>query len=205
MNKARNIILCLIACLITVLAARSNVTGFVNLNLFSGFNMIANQVDDDYGNLIKNVFRDKLDEGTIFYKYNGLSYDILMYDLGQWIGDTNMSLNAGEGCFVLAPNDKLISLTGDVIYGELILNIPYGFSIFSSMAPVKTDLSSVNVNFPLEDGDLFYKWNKTNQNYEIISYDLGEWYPQPLVLEVGESAWIFKASENDWVREFDVK
>lgn len=196
-------LLLLIPFLLTAQLYFERTIGFINLRLEKGFNLVSNQLDDGNNNYVVNLFDNKIDNETIFYKYNGENYDILIFEFDEWIGATNMTLSAGEGVFLLAPDKKTVTLTGDVIEGQVDLELSSGFSIFSSTAPIKTDLSDENLNWPLENGDIFYKWNKYEQQYEIIIYDI-EWMPQSLVLKNGEAAWVNKMSSQKWSREFKI-
>jgi hypothetical protein len=159
--------------------------------------------------LIVDVLGDQLDDGTIVYKYNGAGYDILTFDL-IWDG-TPAALAAtmapGEGVFVRAPAAKTITVVGEVVEGSNDVALDTGFSIFSSVAPITTDLSAAEATWPAVDGDLFYVWDQAKNagagGYDITTFDL-IWDPAPLVLEVGKSAWIRTAAPKTWTRDFTV-
>lgn len=182
----------------------AQITGFIDIDLYKGFNLISNQLDNNKTNFVVDIFESKFDEGVIIYKYTNNVYEILAYepDWGMWIGDTNMTAAPGEGLFIYCLTNKTVTITGKVITGLQILNIREGFSIFSSIAPINTDLSKPKINWPVENGDIYYEWDGINQSYKITSYEFDEWAPYPLTLKVGEAVWVYKMSSNTWERDF---
>lgn len=181
-----------------------NVVGYINVDLVAGFNMIANQLDNGSGNVAWELLDGQVDDGTVIYKFNTTTggYDILVYDV-IWDGATDMTLAPGEGCFVQAPAAKTVTFVGEVLEGSQDVAIPAGFSMFSAVAPVATDLSAASVAWPAVDGDVFYAWDAGIQNYSITVFDI-IWDPAPLTLAVGQSAWVNKGAAATWTRDFTV-
>ena len=189
-----------------------NVVGYINIPLVDGFNLVANQLDNGNGNLIVDVIGDQATEGSIVYKFKADgTYAILTYEFGAWDGtaaDLAETMAPGEGVFIRSIGAATVTVVGEVVEGAQDVALPQGFSIFSSVAPVVTDLSAAAVTFPAEDGDFYYTWDQALNagagGYNILSYDFGVWDPNALVLEVGQAAWARKATTQTWTRDFSV-
>lgn len=186
-----------------------NVVGYINLDLQNGFNLVANQLDNGNGNLIVDVLGDQLPEGSGVFKFVPSlgTYQSLSYSFGSWAGSAEAlaeTMAPGEAVFVNSIGASTVTLVGEVMEGAQDVDLPLGFSTFSAVAPVVTDLSAAEVAFPVEDGDSFWVFDASTQGYVPSSYSFGAWSPAALVLEVGQAAWVNKITAQTWTRDFTV-
>jgi hypothetical protein len=190
-----------------------NVVGYHKVVIPHGFTMIANQVNGT-NNTVAALFQTP-PLGTTIYKFAGASFQSFQYDdfgspIGiTWFPNGNATLNPGEGAFVYNPSSAYTNtFAGEVLVGSITNNLPAGFTIRSSGLPQGGALGSA-LNFPAAQGDTIYRFN--GSSYNSFSYDfvpptfttLG-WFPSEPSLGVGESFFVFKTSNTDWVRVFSV-
>ena len=177
-----------------------NSVGYINLTIPVGFSMVANQLNtgnNTVGSLLPNV-----PDGTTIYKYNGVGYDINIFDAG-W-GNPAMTLNPGEGAFIRVVGSALaVTLVGEVPQGAASNQvIPSGFSIRSSTVPQTANLDAMG--FPASDGDTVYRYSNSQQGYVTSIYDAG-WGGGAPVVAVGESFFVRKTgAAANWNRNFSV-
>lgn len=183
----------------------SEVVGHYEIVPQPGFSMLANQISSG-GNSIAEILPDPPD-GTQVYKYDPDtgSFRTFIYDIldGAWLPNGDETLNPGEGAFVrFGNNPGNICLAGEVLEGDLEIELPAGFSIVSS--PVAQAGTPADLGLPAEDGDQLYLFNPQTQQYEVYIYDVldGNWLPQPPAIGVGQSFWIRKNTATTWTREF---
>jgi hypothetical protein len=88
---------------------------------------------------------------------------------------------------------------GEVMRGDLILPIPSGFSIRSSMVPLPGRLDG-DLQLPMFDGDVVHLFDRDRQDYAIHTYRDGKWTPTPPVIAIGESFWIGRTTAGNWVQ-----
>jgi hypothetical protein len=180
-----------------------NIAGYVNLTIPNGYSMIANPLDsgtNTVGNLFGNTGRS---DGLTIYKFlpNG-SYDINALSFGSW-GNTAMTLNPGEGAFILNESTALnVTFVGDIKTGSYTNPVPSGFSIRSSIIPKTGTLDALGV--PGQDGDQLYRYNTTTLGYDTYTVNFGSWAGPDPTLKVGESFFILLGAPANWVRSFDV-
>jgi hypothetical protein len=182
-----------------------NAVGFVTVDVPKGLSMIANPLVAPT-NTISALFASAAD-GTTIYKYDGTSFSINTFDLGEW-GTPGDTLVPGEGAFIRNSSAALFQITfvGEVKQGTtppLSHNVPKGLSIQSSEVPqsgkVVTDL-----NFPASDGDTIYIYDNASAAYVIHTLDLGEWSSGEPVPKVGEAFFVKKVDAKPWTRSFTV-
>jgi hypothetical protein len=179
-----------------------NAVGFVNVDVPKGLSMIANPLKAAT-NTIAALFATAPD-GTTIYKYDGASFSINTFDLGEW-GRPDDTLIPGEGAFIRNTSTAAFQVTfvGEVSQGALTHPIPQGLSIQSSEVPqsakVATDLA-----FPATDGDTIYQYDNAAGAYVIHTLDLGEWSSGEPVPKVGESFFVRKVDNKPWTRTFSV-
>jgi hypothetical protein len=182
-----------------------NAVGFVTVDVPVGLSMIANPLTAPT-NTIAALFASAPD-GTTIYKYDGTSFSVNTFDLGEW-GKPNDTLVPGEGAFIRNVGTALFQITfvGEVSQGTtppLSHAVPKGLSIQSSEVPqsgkVVTDL-----NFPATDQDTIYQYDNAAKAYVIHTLDLGEWSGGEPVPKVGESFFVRKVDSKPWTRTFSV-
>ena len=174
-----------------------NAVGYVNKTCPVGFSMIANPLSAA-SNTIAALIPNAAD-GTTIYKWNGVSFDVNVFD-GGWSNEA-MTLVPGEGVFIRVVGSPLtITFVGEVMTGNLVNPIPAGFSIKSSMVPQAGGLDVLG--FPAGDGDTVYRY--VGNSYVASIYD-GEWAGGAPVVGVGESFWVRKVgAAGSWNRTFSV-
>jgi len=195
----------------------ANTVGFVNVNVPTGFSMIANPViaaDNSLNALLGNV-----PIGTQIFKFSrqNASYEIFEYSQNPFTGNAAWSPNGdavllpGEGAFISNPDaDYTITFTGEVALGPSSNStIGVGFSIVSSVVPQSGKLQE-NLSFPAEVGDQVFLFNAGTQSYQVFEYSQNPftgnaaWSPSEPEVRVAESFFVNKVSDNvAWNRDFD--
>lgn len=190
-------------------ATSSNIVGYVKVNLTSGFNLVANQLDNGAGNKVVDLFKAPLPEGFTVFKFNGTSYLSLSFVDGAWEGDDqNLSAAPGEGVFVRNTGGaSSVTFVGEVKTGSSTVNLAGGnkFSIVSSVIPQQVKLD--DAGFPASEGDTIFRF--TGSSYASDSFVDGAWEGDsggaaPTV-KVGEAFFVRNAgADAAWTRNFVV-
>jgi hypothetical protein len=178
-----------------------NVVGYINVDVPTGFSMIANQLDSG-DNTVANLLPAP-PEGTTIYKFVGGAYVINAFEFGEWSIPT-MTLNPGEGAFISNTSGAVFKalFVGEVKQGELTTLLSQGFQIVASQVPQSGALDT-ELGFPVAEGDVVYQFNNATGGYSISAYEFGEWAaPVPAV---GEAFFVNKVSAAAWTREFSVQ
>lgn len=185
----------------------NNITGFVNLKIPNGFSLICNPLDAE-SNTVQYLFdpeKTGLNEGSVIYKFDNESqqYSINILEFGQWSNPEEL-LEPGEGAFILNSGDEVtITFTGNVRLGNLSQEVPSGFSLQSSQVPQSGEIDN-ELNFPIEEGDIIYRYNNEYGIYEIYEYSFGIWIDGTFKPNVGESFWVRKSNTINWTRIFTI-
>jgi len=191
-----------------------NVFGYVNLNLCSGFNLVANQLDYDgngTNNTVENVFGTSLPSGTTVYAFSGGAFASppATYSIkGGWSGNTNAvnaALKPGRGVFIQLPVATTVSFTGNVMQGTLSTPHVAGFEIMSSPVPQSGPIQ--DLGYSPVSGDVVYRF-RCGAGYQspFFSYSTkGGWQPSQPDLEVGEAVFLQSPTAGFWVRNFSVQ
>jgi hypothetical protein len=212
--RTKTLALAAVACAVGIATASAqavysvNVVGYINVSAPPGFSIIANQLDNGAGNDLRTLV-PTAPNGTTVYKFTGTGYDILSFDdLDEaWLpGDLTINLNPGEAAFVNNPTASPIVMTfvGEVRQGNLVNQLPNGFSMRSSIVPQAGPISDLGLAGM--EGDTVYQFDNAANSYVINSYDdLDEAFlPNEPVLNVGEGFFFFNASgaARQWTRDF---
>jgi len=169
-----------------------NIVGYVNVPIKSGFNLVANPLDNGT-NTLNDLF-PTAGFGDTVYAFTGGAFSSATY-FGSW--SPNMSLLPGGGVFYAAGTAFTNTFVGNVLTGNLTNPIPAGFSIKSSQAPVSDTLE--NLLMPANFGDTVYYFRS---GAYVSSTFFGSWSPD-LSPAVGESFWIAAGSAESWTRAFN--
>jgi len=206
-----------------------NVVGYVNLNLGTGFNMVANQLDADgtgTNNTIQGVFSNSLPPGSYVYKYvdNGWvvsSYAKSGHGTGattNWDSNGILSANPGEGLFVQVPSPVTASVVGIVLQGALSNpNIPPagGFCLLSAQVPIAGDITT-NLDYIPQLNDYVFLWNPADNGgqggFDSYSYAksghgtgaVTNWSPS-LQIGVGQGLFLDTSAGSSWPVTFNVQ
>jgi len=185
-----------------------NAVGYVNVNLLTGFNLVANPLVAETNTVA--VLFDAAPKGTIVYKYDSAAVNYVSATknkiTGTW-NNTTMTLVPGEGAFVKVPSDCTITFVGEVMQGSLTNTLPGGFSIASSQVPQADNLD--NLGFPKDKGDIVYRWEFTGTNGAYKSYAVnkvtGNWPASGApTVGVAEAFFVKKNALMNWTRTFSV-
>jgi hypothetical protein len=182
-----------------------NVVGYVNVNIPTGFSLVANPLD-----AASNLIQDLMPEQAVtVYKYTGTAYLSATFIPGAniWTGD-NFEVAPGEGFWVNNNSGAAFTVTfvGEITEGLKQNPIPQGFAIRSSIVPQAGTLSALG--WPAAAGDAVYQWvnNGAGGGAYVTANNLGGglWVPSEPEIGVGESFFVNKAAAASWDREFSV-
>ncbi len=178
-----------------------NAVGYVNLNIGTGFTMIANPLiatNNTIGSLMPSI-----PDFSNLYKWNESThgFDVATYFFGSW-DLPNVTLNPGEGAFLNTSTAFTLTFVGDVSQGNLTNNVPALFSIRGSQVP-QTGLVSA-LGLTVGDFDNLYKWNTVSQGFDVYTYFFGSWTPSEPSIAVGESFFLNSGAPYQWTRTFSV-
>jgi len=205
-----------------------NAVGYVNVTLYPGFNMVADQLQsgtNTIGSLINDA-TGQYDKMVVF-KWTGTGFQsdtansLISTFADNWINGGVITLNPGEAAWIKWTNTTLATLTfvGTVPQGTLNTTIAgnASFSMISSQVPqggdLATDLGFTNFN----QGDTMYVFAGSNQSYKVYNYNTNtgnSGYLQNFtggtgdpILAVGQGFWYktgVGAPLTTWSRTFSV-
>jgi hypothetical protein len=182
-----------------------NAVGYINLDIPVGFSMIANQLNNNGKNTVADLMPAPPGATTV-YKYNGTGYDQSTYDplFAEWDPPT-MALTPGEGAFIKAATAFKLTLVGEVSTGNLVNQIPAGFSIRSSQVPQAGKLVA-DLKYVPAANDVVYQFKLDGSGYNQSQWDADfqEWSGGEPTIRVGESFFIKKQAAGTWNRTFNV-
>lgn len=183
-----------------------NAVGFINVNVPTGFSMVANQLFSS-GSTIGQILPTPA-VGTKFYKFNGVSFDISEFagaPFNTWFPNGDATLLPGEGAFIYNPSSAFtLTFTGEVPTGTLSNPLVAGFSIRSSIVP-QSGLLSTTLGLPAVPGDKVYKFNGASYDiYEFAGAPFNTWFPSEPSVNVGESFFVYKGASTTWDRSFSI-
>lgn len=189
-----------------------NAVGFVNVDVPTGFSMIANPLSNSDSKV--SVLLPSVPENSQLFKFDaGLgSYVINTFRTAQFGGWQNpsMTLTPGEGAFFKNPSASPLTLTftGEVIQSvgnnPVVVSLPAGFSIASSKVPQSGALDTV-LGFPIAHNDRIFRFDNSLNSYVIYTYRNGAWVGGNVPsVQVGESFFVQKSTAVDWERTFTV-
>jgi len=182
-----------------------NAVGYINVTLYPGFTMIANQLNTT--NATIDSLLSTVPDGCQLFKFNN-GYSTYTQD-GGWQPNGTSTLTPGEGCFLRNPYGTNITVTfvGEVPQGNLTNNLPLGFSIRSSMVPQSGDVA-VTLGIPAQDGDQVYKYIPSGSpggpGYATYTWDTDSYQPVNPSFGVGEAFFVKTLAAKNWVRTFSV-
>jgi len=179
-----------------------NAVGYVNLNIVSGFTMIAkplNTTNNTIGSLMPSI-----PDFSTLYKWNegAQGFDIATFFFGSW-DNPNLTLQVGEGAFLEVSSPFTLTFVGEVMQGNLTNPIPANFSMKSSKVP-QAGLVGTALGLTVGDFDTLYKWVPATQSYDIFTYFFGSWSPSEPSVGVGEAFFLQTGAPLSWTRTFSV-
>lgn len=187
-----------------------NAVGYVNLEIPSGFSILANPLKAT-DNKLSALFPKSLPEGTKAFLFRSGSFAIATFGLddnGVMNWDNDYEILPGEGAFIKNPaaTNLTVTFVGEVMQsttGPLATPIPAGFSLKASQVP-QAGILTTDLGFTATEGDVVYFYRAGK--YAICSYlkdDNGDlnWDTVPTP-NVGEGFWIQTATTRTWNRTF---
>ena len=166
------------------------------LNLLTGYNLIANQLNQG-GNTLGEIM-PAVPDGSVVYKYNNASntWVAASYSAAQgaWSPAT-VTLNPGEGAFFQSPTNFTLTLTGTPNVPALPVTIPAEASyLVSRQTNDVGNYENIVGTYPPEYTTI-YQWDPIQQQYVTNEFVFGSWVPGPAepTLAIGEAAWISSA------------
>jgi hypothetical protein len=147
-----------------------------------------------------------LPDGTEFYKFNGVSYDISTCFGGVW-DPAGVTLNPGEGGFIRAYDQGFtITFVGEVMQSathDLSVALNAGYTAVGSKVPQTADVNALGLTASMKDGDEIYIFNGVS--YDIYTVFGGEWDPSIPVIEVAHSVYVnLYGGAATWNRTFNI-
>jgi hypothetical protein len=174
-----------------------NIVGYIRLSLNSGFNLIANQLNNG-NNAIGTVLN--VPDGTDVFKWNGTGYTLNSFVDGAW-DNAAATLVPGEGFFIRVGAATTVTLIGEVSLSNT-RSLPAGFNLISLPLPLAGDITAAAVgNFPAVDGDDVFQWNGTG--FSLKSFVDGDWGGTPPTVRVGEGFFV-KGAARTYTRNYTV-
>jgi hypothetical protein len=196
-----------------------NAVGFYTLNLETGFNLIANQLDNGDNNINTIIPPTApLPDGSSLLTWDAAGQtfnpaDTFFATLG-WFTGINPSttvLSAGSGAFLQVGSPASVVLVGDVPQGTLTQDLVPNFQIISQLTPQSLGFDAAGL--PASDGDSMLFWDAAGQSYlPALTYFAGiGWVeginivdPTPLI---GEAVFYQRSPSGGsatWTRDFSV-
>jgi hypothetical protein len=177
----------------------SNVVGYINLTIFAGNNLIANQLDTG-DNTLNNLFSQSgghIPAGATFTKWDATSSQYLplsIYD-GQTGWSINYGLSFGEGGLLVSPAQFTDTLAGSVWSGfngnatfvpPVVSNI--GMLLLSCYIPIGPAAFSDVVGRNPQNGESVTLLDAMSQSTRTTTFQNGAWSNGDPALGVGQSA-----------------
>jgi len=184
--------------------------GYVNVPVFSGFNLINNPLvaaTNKLSTLLPAV------EGSQVLIWNGLNgYATYTFDTGQWVDDNtdpaNPTITPGTGFFYYSPATNTLTFVGQTAAnpgGSTTNTVLSGFRMVGSKVPYGGLVTTTNFNLPGQEGAQVLKWNGLN-GYATYTFDTGQWVddntdPNTPSINVGQGFFYFSpAASTNWVQ-----
>jgi hypothetical protein len=161
-----------------------NAVGYVNVTLYPGFNMVADQLQsgtNTIGSLINDA-TGQYDKMQVF-KWTGTGFQsdtansAVSTFADNWLANGVITLNPGEAAWIKNPNATNMTLTfvGTVPQGTLNTTIAGNgsFSMISSQVPQAGDLAT-NLGFTnFNQGDTMYVYSAAppSPGYKVYNYN----------------------------------
>jgi len=192
-----------------------NIVGYINVSVPKGFSLVANQLDNGTGNKIIDLFpQASTTDGMVVFKFVNATgtYSQEQIAGGTWSAGGQLTMNPGEGVFVLCSAPFTATFVGQVMTGTTTRNIPTGFEIVSSIIPQAGTLYSDTAGPDLAYGvppnsQLVYQFVNATGTYSQNQWT-GSWSAEPgPVLAVGEAFFSLipaASGPKAWTRTFNV-
>jgi len=175
----------------------SGIVGYYTLALYSGNNLVANQLDNSV-NSLNSIFKGNVPEETTFTEWDPALLQYLpssIYDTSSgWSIDYD--LNYGEGGLLHSPSQFTSTITG-AVWPEFAdpdgpFNPPlissYGTLLLSCYVPIEGATFYDVVGRNPQNGESVTTLDGPSQTSTISTYENGSWDNGSPMLNVGQSA-----------------
>ena len=169
-----------------------NIVGYVNVPLATGFNLIANPLDNGTNDL--NSLFPTAALGDTVYTFSGGQFNPSVF-ISSWSPDA--VIPPGIGFFYQANGPFTNTFVGNVMTGNLTNHIAAGYSLVASQVPQADTLA--NLNFPANLGDTVYYWQNGAYSPSVF---ITSWSPD-VVVGVGQGFFVNASSAETWWRVFN--
>lgn len=202
-----------------------NAVGYVNLDILGSgagkYSLIANPLNAPVNNL--RALINPTTAPAIPFSINALkwkegsqNFRVATFVFGDWDtgspdGDDGLiSLNPGEGIFILTDTPFKITFVGEVMQGSLANSAPAGLSVRASQVPQNGNADSLSLSDDFQGfANDVQKWNYANQSFDIWTYFFGGWsgpggVTTPPPIAIGEAVFLSLDTATSWNRSFQV-
>jgi hypothetical protein len=191
-----------------------NIVGYINLTIYKGWNLVANQLNNSAGNDVATLIPTAPGALGVFsydganQRYNNVNFDP---ELG-W--DGTMTLNPGQGffCYNQSGQEFTLTLVGEVQTGTTTLTLYQGWQLISLVVPQDGQLADVgdgspNFGYPPSALDAIFTYNGALQRYDNYNYDTELGWDSTPVVQVGKGFFALRSgagASGSWSRTFNV-
>lgn len=186
-----------------------NIVGYVNTPLVTGYNLVANPLDDGNGNQLTNVMASaNLANKSQVITWNGTTYNTAIGKItGGWAANTTLPPGTGffvKNASVLTTNTFVGSVV--VLSGQNVTNVlGNGYTLVGSAIPFAGDLTT-DTNLNISSANLANKsqaisWNPGAQTFNTAVGKITGGWAATFPLTVGQGFFIKNASTPaNWVQ-----
>lgn len=182
-------------------AAAPPAMGYVRIVLGSGTTFIANPLKVPDNRVVKLFV--EASEGTELYTFSNGKFSTNRLNGGVWT-NPDQTLEPGEGFVVYNPSGRQFAaiFQGELLTGDLVINVPDGLSIKSSKVPQRGGITSA-LGLQLRPFDNVYRWK--GNRFEVYTFlPSGSWMPSEPDINVGEAFFIRANQQIRWTRAFTI-
>jgi hypothetical protein len=206
----------------------ANTVGYANLGLTpGGYELITPTFDLDgtgTNGTISTVVGTNVAVGTSVLAWTGSGYNTLIYEspkkgspvAWQLLGfgaDPTYPINAGQGFFISDPSDTNLTVTGNVLSGNVTnaYVLPSGtYALVGAQIPYGGDIGT-NLNYTPNTGDSILTWGGNGFNTYIyespkkgspVAWQLLGTGAQDPVISVGQGFFLDPAANTTWVETY---
>ncbi len=183
-----------------------NIVGYVNKTFTGGtpakFTAVSNPLNTTNNTLNNLINGPQVPLFANYYRWTGAGFQVATYT-GTW--DTNLTVNPGEGGFLLTDTTFTNTFVGEVVL-DSTNHFNSGFSFKASAVPQAANLDALGLSASLGLFDNVLLWDFGAQGYVTYTYTAPGWSSPPGTPSVGvaESFFINSSAPGDWVRHFTV-
>jgi hypothetical protein len=182
--------------------ASSNAVGYINLTIYAGDNLIANQLDDTVGNTLDDIFATgpgDLLTGSTFTEWDPTSDQLLpasVFNGTSWSINYGLSPN-GVGGVLNSPANTTVTFVGDVVNFNIQPGGGYTFVppllgpgtyLLAMAAPLTGTFEQVIGSDPIA-GDSVETLDASTQTYSTTTFNGTTWNNGTPSLAVDEAAY----------------